>query len=310
VADLDEDVAGWDYETERVEVMTEATQAFAVVLAAQERLDLADELVRIADESLAKVMQEVEEGLASPIEGTRARVARSAAVVERERIRAELMTARGELAASWGSEEERFDRVSGDLEAVRQPPRLESLIARIETNPDLARWTTEVERRSAAVELERAQRIPDVALAAGVRRLSTTTDTALVFGFEVPIPLVDRNEGGILAARYELAKAEEERRAARLRVRTRLAAADDRLQSAYRTVTSLRGEVLPEAEAVFEQILAAFDAGDYPYDDVLDAQRTLFRLRGQYLEALEAYHVAVADVERLIGEPLHATPGP
>jgi cobalt-zinc-cadmium efflux system outer membrane protein len=142
-----------------------------------------------------------------------------------------------------------------------------------------------------------------VTVAAGVRRLSTTTDTALVFGFELPIPLVDRNEGGILAAGYELARAEEERRAERLRVLTSLAAADDRLQGAWREVVSLRA-VLPDAERVHREILDAFDAGDYAYDDVLDAQRTLFRLRSRYLEALQAYHVAVADVERLIGEPL------
>jgi outer membrane protein, heavy metal efflux system len=40
--------------------------------------------------------------------------------------------------------------------------------------------------------------------------------------------------------------------------------------------------------------------------DVLDAQRTLFEARGQYLEALATYHRAVAETERLIGEPLVA----
>ena len=69
-------------------------------------------------------------------------------------------------------------------------------------------------------------------------------------------------------------------------------------------MTALRRDVLPDAEQVQREILAAFDAGDYAYDDVLDAQRTLFRLRSQYLRALESYHVAVAQVERLIGEPL------
>jgi cobalt-zinc-cadmium efflux system outer membrane protein len=308
VADLDEDVAGWDWETERIEVLTEASRAFTAVLAAQERLALAEELVRIAEASLAQVEQEIAEGLDSPISGTRARVALAAAQVDRERVRAELATARSSLAAAWGSEQERFERVAGDLEAVHEPPGLERLLARMESNPDLARFATEVERRRAVVDFEKARRIPDVTLAAGVRRLSTTTDTAVVFGFELPIPVYDRNEGGILAARYELARAEEERRAARLRVLSRLAAADDRLQGAWREVVSLREDVLPDAERVHREILAAFDEGEYAYDDVLDAQRTLFRLRGQYLRALESYHVAVADVERLIGEPLHRAP--
>jgi len=305
VAGLDEDAAGWRYEAERLEVLSDVAGAFATLLASQERLALVDDLVAIAEASVATVEREIEEGLASPLEGTRARVDLAEARVERERTHAELQTARSELAAAWGSEQERFDRAEGDLEAVAEPPGLATLLARVDANPDLARFASEVERRRAALALERAKRIPDVTVGAGVRRISATTDTALVFGFDVPLGVADRNRGGILAARYELARAEEEHRAARLRVRTRLAAADDRLQGAWREITALRREVLPDAEAVHREILAEFDGGRFSYDDVLDAQRTLFRLRGRYLEALEAWHVAAAEVERLIGAPLH-----
>jgi cobalt-zinc-cadmium efflux system outer membrane protein len=308
VADLDEDVAGWDYETERIEVLTEATQLFATALIAQKQVELAKELVRIARESLDAVSAEVSEGLASPIEGTRARVALAAAEVERDSLRQELETAYSDLAATWGSEQEQFESLEGDVEALVEPPSLEHLISRVEKNPYLARWATEIEQRKAVVALERAQRVPDVVLAAGVRRLSTTSDTAMVFGVEMPLPLSDRNQGNILAARYELARAEERRRATRLRVLTKLAAADDRLGGAYTEARALREQVLPDAEQVHEQLLQEFDAGRYPYDDVLEAQRTLFRLRARYLAALKNYHIAVADVERLIGEPLHGAP--
>jgi cobalt-zinc-cadmium efflux system outer membrane protein len=38
--------------------------------------------------------------------------------------------------------------------------------------------------------------------------------------------------------------------------------------------------------------------------DVLDAQRTLMAVGGQYVRALSEYHQAVVRVERLIGAPL------
>jgi len=66
----------------------------------------------------------------------------------------------------------------------------------------------------------------------------------------------------------------------------------------------LRGDVLPDAEAVYRQLIEDFDAGKGPYDDLLDAQRVHFTLREQYVQALENYHVAAADVARLIGGPL------
>jgi cobalt-zinc-cadmium efflux system outer membrane protein len=118
------------------------------------------------------------------------------------------------------------------------------------------------------------------------------------------LPLIDRNQGNVLAARYELARAETRRRATHLRLLAALAAADDRLGGAYHELTALREQVIPEAEDVHRLILEEFDAGRYAYDDVLDAQRTLFRLRIQYTGALRDYHTAGAEVERLIGEPL------
>ncbi|CAN0543814.1 unnamed protein product, partial [Laminaria digitata] len=44
VAARERDLAGWDYETVRLDVLTETTQAFAMVLAAQERASLFDDL--------------------------------------------------------------------------------------------------------------------------------------------------------------------------------------------------------------------------------------------------------------------------
>ncbi|NIQ01614.1 MAG: hypothetical protein GWM98_15520, partial [Nitrospinaceae bacterium] len=44
--------------------------------------------------------------------------------------------------------------------------------------------------------------------------------------------------------------------------------------------------------------------GKFGFLDVLDSQRTLFEARARYLKTLARYHQAVAEVERLTGEPL------
>ena len=49
-----------------------------------------------------------------------------------------------------------------------------------------------------------------------------------------------------------------------------------------------------------------FRQGKLGYVDVLGAQRTLFETREQLIEALAAYHTAVADVQRLVGQSLEA----
>ena len=62
--------------------------------------------------------------------------------------------------------------------------------------------------------------------------------------------------------------------------------------------------MLPEAVLAHEGVQRGYQRGLFRYVDVLDAQRTLFELKGRELRALGDYHRAVAAVERLIGEPL------
>ena len=122
----------------------------------------------------------------------------------------------------------------------------------------------------------------------------------------IPLPIFDRNQGTILEARYQLAKAGEDRRTAEVRVLTDLAATYAELSSAFTEATTLNNEVLPGAQGAFEAFSEGYRQGKFGFLDVLDAQRTLFEARGQYLEALATYHRAVAEMERLIGEPLAA----
>ena len=111
VAELKRDLAGWNYEIRRVEVLTEVALAFVEVRAAQERLSLSDDLLRIAQEALTSVARQVTAGAASPVELTRAEVVVSATRVDRRAIQAELGAARARMAATWGGTDPQFGRV-------------------------------------------------------------------------------------------------------------------------------------------------------------------------------------------------------
>ena len=75
-------------------------------------------------------------------------------------------------------------------------------------------------------------------------------------------------------------------------------------------ITALRDRIIPQAQAVSDGAADAYAKGLFRYLEVLDAQRTLFELRGQHLQALVAYHAAAADLERLTGTPLVARDAP
>jgi len=310
LARLGRDLAGWDYEVARVEALTRVAGDFVATLAAQERLTLARETEALAEHVFSMIGERVEAGKISPVERTKARVELAQARLVRQRAEKELEAARYRLAANWGSTSPRFDQAVGDLNDVRMPPPAERLVERIELNPDLARWATEMAARRAAIDLARAEGVPDVTLFGGPKLLEGTDETAFIAGMAIPIPLFDRNQGGILDARIRQAQTERLRQAVEVRVRTDLYAAYQSLDAAYIEVQAVRDEIEPCARSAFEAAEEAFRQGKIDALDLLDAERTLFGIRHQYVDVLTAYHQATIDVERLIGAPLHETTQP
>jgi cobalt-zinc-cadmium efflux system outer membrane protein len=303
-AALSRDLAGWDYEAKRIEIFTQVTQAFADLLRRQQQQELTEETVRLAEETARVVSERVRAGKVSPIEEIRANVALASAGIERDRAGKELEAARKQLAATWGSRMPRFDKAEGTLGPVSPIPSIAQLADRLSQNPDLARWATEIAQRRAVIDLERSQAVPDLTLMGGFRRYESTGDPVFIVGLSLPLPLFNRNQGGIQEARNRLSKGEEERRAAEARLSAALSEAYRALSTAHIEVSSLEERVLPGAAQAFEAVNEGYRLGKFGILDVLDAQRTFFGSRAQHLRALADYHQAAAEVERLIGAPL------
>jgi len=303
-ATLETDLAGWDFETRRLDVLTATAKAFVTLLTAQERLAQAEELANLAENFFGTVSARVEAGKVSPVEEARAQVPLAMARVARERARLALEAGRKELAALWGDDSATFDRAVGALGSIVPVPPLEQLAPLVDQNPDVARWKTEEQQRSAKLELERANAIPDLTLYAGGRNIRDTSDNAIVAGLSIPIPLFDRNQGGIAAAHAARGKALSESRAAHNRALAALSSNYRDLKAAFLEVRTLEEQILPAAEQSFEATDFGYREGKFGFLEVLDAQRTFFEVKGQYLEALAAYHEARAGVERLIGASL------
>ncbi|MHC4543582.1 MAG: TolC family protein, partial [Planctomycetota bacterium] len=207
--------------------------------------------------------------------------------------------ARKQLASTWAGKEPVFKSVVGRLDSLSPIPSIDELTDLTAQNPDITRWSLEIDQKKAALELEKAKAISDVTLNGGLRRFNETDDNAIVFGVSIPVPISDRNQAGKLAAAYNLARAREKQRAAHIRIQMELAKAYQALSSAYTEAAELDKNVLRGAESVFEASKTGYTLGKLDYLNVLDAQRTLFKAKAQYIDALTSYHTAKADVEQL-----------
>jgi outer membrane protein, heavy metal efflux system len=297
-------LAQWDLQTTRLDVIEQVRTRFADVLASQEREALAGETLEVARQFADAVGKRVQAGKVSPVEETRARLAFSSAQVELEQAKRQLVAARQSLSALWNDRNPRFDKAVGELGELVSLPPYEQLLERAQKNPDLARWSDEATRRRADLQAQRARAVPDVTVSAGVARFSEFNDHAYTVGISVPIPLFDQNRGGVLEASRRLDQAEDERRAAEARQLAGLAQIYQRLTAIQNEIETLRTVLLPGAQSAFDAAAKGYQLGKFGFLDVLDAQRTLFQTRSQYLRALADYQRGLSEIERLAGGPL------
>ncbi len=300
-------LAGWDYETKRIGAITETYQAFIDVLSAQKRVALAEDMVRLAEQVVGIVSNRVEAGKVSPVENSKTDITRSLARIEVERARRDLDASRIRLAGTWGSTKPLFKSVEGDIETISPIPSLDRLTLYLSQNPELARWTTEISQRRANIAMEESKAIPSITVSGGYLTAGTVSNSpAFVAGLSIPLPLFDRNQGKIQEARHRLAKSEEERKSAEIRVNNQLSQAYRALSTAHAESAALKSNILPRTQSTFDSVNEGYRLGKFALLDVLDSQRALFDAHIRYLHAITAYHKAVADIEQLIGERLDA----
>jgi cobalt-zinc-cadmium efflux system outer membrane protein len=306
VAEIQTKLASWDYEKKRLEVLTDVALRFIDMLAAQRRLELARQNADLAAKLLETVDKQIKAGMISPIEHDKQSVETVTTRLKFQRAQRHLAAARHQLAAAWASNNPQFKAAAGDLASIKPIPPIQALANLVSQNPDIARWTTEMTQRQAALDLARAQGHADVTAGMGIRRLNESDDTALVFELSLPLTIFNRNQGNVQAAQHDKLKAIQAQHAAEVRVRAALTAAYEELAASYAEAVALRDEGLPAAQRAFDGAQEAFRRGQFNYLSLLDAQRTLIETRSQYIDALVSYHSAVIEVEGLVGHSIES----
>lgn len=298
-AEREQDVASLDVGAVRARVRGDTIAAFYEMVAAMERSRLAGELASIAAQASEVAGKRVLAGKVSPVEETRARVAQASVRIEAVQARRELARAKGKLAAMLGADPHDIDVASPDAIVPPRVAALPALLARLEQSPGVARARALVAQREAAVDVERSRRMPDVTVALGSRREDGRKQT--VVGLSVPLPLFNRNQGSLLESLRRTDKARDELEAESLRLRTELADAHARMSAALEEAALIATDVLPGAESAYRAASRGFELGKFSSLEVLDAQRTLFQSKNQYLLAVAESYRASAEIDRLVG---------
>jgi len=287
----------------KAEIHANVLLAFYEVLVAQERVTLAKSSVEVAESALDAAAKRVKAGKSSPVEQTKSNVAAATAKIELVQATTQLNNSRKRLSALWGDNAPNFEQATGDVTSIPEINPHVDLQALLDASPSIKLAKLEINAREAVTKIERSKAVPNITLSAGVlnnQELGGLNQALL--GLSIPIPVFDRNQGNIQEAVGRKYKAEDELIALRNKIQTNLLMQYERLSAARQASLSLQNDILPNAQSAFDAANRGFSLGKFNFLDVLDAQRTLYQAKSQYINALLEAHQSVAEIERILGD--------
>ncbi len=199
------------------------------------------------------------------------------------------------LAAVIGQPDLPLTTVGGDLEKGWPEVNEEEAVETIAKESPAVRIADIAEARAQTV-LGRARReaIPDVQVRGGMEYNHELLGSApFAKGWEgiaevaVQIPLFNRNQGNVAAARADIDRASQEKKRIGLTLRERAASAVDQYANARLMAVEYRDEMLPRAKKAYGLMVERYGQMLASYPRVLDAQRILYELQIEYIAALE-----------------------
>ena len=281
-------------------VLTDVRSGYYRVLIAQRQIELSRNIAVMYGQALAttdKLLQAQEISKLDLLD----------AQLDHENARVALQNAQHSHAAAWrnltavvGQPELAPQALAGDVTlSAKKFDYQQTLQHLLTSSPEIAATTSEIERARWAYQRALVEHKGNVNLQALYNwqdnGIGGRPDGAVVV--DMPIPLWNKNQGGIVKAQGEVTLAEHNLARLELELQQRLAPVFERYQNAAHQVQRMQTTILKLAQESVDLSRKAYQAGELSYLDMLDAQNKYSQANSTYLDALRELRLAEAEME-------------
>src|SRR5581483_5076862 len=255
---------------QRYRVLSDVGKRYYATLAAQTTVNLRRELLAIALDAQQTAHQLQNVGQADAPDVLESEVEAGQAQLEYTTAQRRYIQEFQGLAAFAGKPDLPFAPLRGDLE---HPPQLDPdriLTQILRDSPSVKRAQEDVLRAEAEQKAAGRESIPDLTIRTGLQQNYERLDPAVptpvgAQGFamaSIGVPIFNRNQGNVAAAKADVERARSE-------------------------VTRVRLEIIPRAQRAYGLYLDRYRSMAAAYPSVIVSQRTLFQLRLTYIDVLQ-----------------------
>jgi cobalt-zinc-cadmium efflux system outer membrane protein len=291
-------------EAERLRVLNNVRVRFYDMLIAQRAVDLAMELNTIGSQSAdtAEKLYNAQQTAFNDV--LQARIEWNNAKIVLQNARNEYTAAWQRLAAAVAVPNLTPRALEGDVTVERPEIAWQEALERIlAQSPELGAAQARVDRGRWAVERARAEPIPNLDLMTTVQYDTASRDPFASVLLGMPLPIWNRNQGGIMRAQGEFAAARAEVPQIELDLTNRLALIYARYATARYQVEQYTKQILPDAKASLAVVTKGYQQGAFGFLDLLTAQRTYVQTNLMYLESLRQLRSTEVAIEGLLLTP-------
>ncbi len=303
--------AHFQFHAQEQRVLTDVQIRFYEALAAERRLDLTKDLLRIGNDLVKATEKLIEGRQRSENDLLQAQIRADEAEILVENSRNEFDEAWRRLMAVVGIPTLEIASLSGDLadpsDSLNWDSALGVLLA---VHPELNMAQARAERARILILRARREPIPNIDLQVSVRHMNTNGDNVADVQLGIPIPVFNRNQGNIAAAEAEWVAACREIERIELQLQDRLAIAYRRYANARQQAQKYTESIVPKAERSLSLVTKGYESGQVEYLTLLVAQQTYLQAQLASINALRELQTAKALIEGQLLEGSLSSPPP
>lgn len=286
--------------------------AFYELLLIQEKLKLTREIVEHNEQMRDIAQARLEAGDISVTQTNLANIQLQSALREVATLKSKLQLAQLTLNGLMGTPLVTARVAVGDLPEkvlpdISQSWALDTLKAQgLAHRADLKSLQLNAQLTESELRLAKASNIPDLGVGAIAER--RTNENAFGVKFSIPLPLFDRNRAAINAAKAQQQVDTVEISTRERKIEREVMAAFISLRTARETLKFYEGDTLKLLNENLELTRTAYELGESELLEVILMQNEFINTRFAYLDALGAYHKALAELEAAVGISLESAP--
>jgi cobalt-zinc-cadmium efflux system outer membrane protein len=304
IARSESDIASVDIEILRLDLRFQVKRAFYGLLHAQERLRSAQQDLELSESFLKTTEVKFGAGDIGRVEVLRARVEAAQAANTVRAATSAVRFARAALNVFLGRTQSAPLEIAGELRQPRKDYKAEELQRlALSSRPEIKRINLAVETEALRKTEATRTLLPNIDLGVSRHRLKgepTTWDIA----FLVSVPLFFRQplRGPVAEAQANIDSLRREVEQLNHAIGLEVEEAYTDVLTASNQIQLFEDEILKEAEEAYNMFQFSYQEGEIGGLELVTARRTLVSVRLAYADALLNYAVALAAVEKAVGQ--------